>query len=130
MKVTLDASRPLRKVIFEMPKPLGLFPCYYHDVVRTEQLLILIYNHDFPQQHVWFPNPPDPPKMDEEGNLVEEKPVEFALLVYDEEGNKDTGFICLATHGRFTYQNLEFCQLAIVREKSYKEVPNGVPQQS
>jgi hypothetical protein len=115
------APQKLIKVLFELPAPAGVLHTYYHDVVRTHELLILVYDHNQATQHVWFPSSP---ACDEDGRLP--PPVQLGVLVYDADGHEDTGFIAYATGGRFTYQGVEFCLLSIEKEKSYKtEATNG-----
>ena len=110
------ATQMLKKVLFEMPRPIGQFTGYYHDVIRTDDLLILVYDHNQGKaQHVWFPQCP--------ATEDDEDQSEFAVLVYDEDGQPDTVFSVVPTPGRFTYLGVEFCLLAISKEKSYKAQP-------
>lgn len=127
MEHNKQAPRPLRKVLVELPKPFGTFTAYYHDVIRTDDLLIFVYDHrESNLQQVWFPPAPDL-SPDEEGNVPE--PSQLGVLVYDKEGQADTGFIVYPTGARFAYEGLEYCLLSIYKEKSYKETPSHVPQQ-
>lgn len=108
--------QPLRKVLFELPQ-FGMLTGYYHDVVRTEDLLILVFNHAVGgAQHVWFPKTPPP---DPQTGVAPS--VLLGVLVHDADGAKDTGFIVCPTPVHFQYQGLEFCVLAIEKEKSFKE---------
>lgn len=109
---TMPQSQPVasRRVDFELPKPFGVLTCYYYDVLRTDNLLILVYQ----EGNKWFPTEPDD---DDPG-----EPTAIGVLVYDKEGRKDTAFAALPTPVRFAFQGYELCVLAIEGEKSYKEV--------
>ena len=102
-----------RRVLFELPKPIGMLHAIYHDVVRTDDLLILVYDHNASvSQNVWFPQPYE--------TSDDEEPSVIHAIVYDDAGNPDTMFEVIPTPGRFTYKNVEFCILAISREKACK----------
>lgn len=110
--------RPLMKVVFELPEPIGYFQAWYSDVVRTKDLLILVANYkEHAFQQVWFPNPPKPGS----------EPTLLGVLVHDRDGNEDTAFTAYSTAGRFTYGDCEFAILAIENEKSFKELENERP---
>jgi hypothetical protein len=111
-------QQKLRKVVFELPPPMRRFTAYYTDVVRTEDKLIFIYDHNAGgQQTIWFPEPGR--EVDENGDPVLEDPIAF--IVYDDNDNRDVGFIAYPTSVRYTYRGLEFAVLMIDKEKSYKE---------
>jgi hypothetical protein len=126
---------PQRKVAFELPT--GLMTCFYHDIRRTDELLILVYDHNYPTQHIWFPEVVLPKQRapDDEDQLLDldvpdprEDMPRYGAMVYDLDGHPDTAFILHPTQARFRYDNHEFCLLQIVDEKPYKQpVP---PQRS
>lgn len=121
-----QVARPTRKVLVELPKPAGFLEVRYHDVIRTDDVLILIYDHSaVGTQHVWFPSAPD---TEPDANGVIPDPVPLGILVYDEAEQPDTGFIAYASGVKFRYGNFEFCLLAIEKEKSYKENLHGATQ--
>lgn len=109
------ASRRLR-VDFELPGPAGTITAFYHDVLRTGELLVLVY--DYTQAGgapTWSPTVPKNP----------DDTYEIGLLVYDEEGRPDTGFVATPTPAKFPHRDCEYILLVVVKERSYKETDHG-----
>ncbi len=108
------AHRPMRRVTFELNMAgqqgsMGQFPCLYHDVVREEMNLILVYDHSQPAQMVWFPPVLEDPQTKE--------PIPIAIMV---EGNAEEPtmiYLAYPTGVRFRYRNEEFCLLTVEKEK-------------
>lgn len=107
----------LCKVIFELPVPgnttasMGQFTTFYHDVVKQDGVLILVYDHRQPTQMVWFP-----PLLEDPDTQA---PIAMAMLVKSQKmGEEDVLYLAYPTGIRFTYQQREFCLLTIEKEKS------------
>ena len=109
-------SRPMKKVTFELPmigqqnSSLGQFPCYYHDVIREDLNLVLVYDHSCPTQFVWFPPALEDPQSGE--------PLGIAVLVHGALGEPNVLYKAFPTGVRFKYRNEEFCLLTVEREKN------------
>lgn len=114
--VTAQGPAHRYRVDFELPRPMGTFTGYYHEVIRKDELLILVYDHNLePTSQLWFPTAPDSP----------EEAYEIPLLVYDEYGVPDTAFMVQPTPARFSRRGVEFSILAVSKEKCLKEDDNG-----
>ncbi len=100
------------RVDFELPRPMGTLTGYYHRVIRTGELLILVYDHNAePTSQLWFPTAPE----------ADETPYELPMLVYDETGVPDTAFFAQPTPARFIDNGVEYSILAVSQEKYLKE---------
>ena len=107
-------AQPMRKVTFELPG-MGQFPCYFHDVLDQDGNLILVYDHSYPAQHVWFP-----PNLEDQAH----NPTAIAIMV---EGTQETPamlYLAYSTGVRFRHRSEEYCLLTIEKSK-----PLGVQQQ-
>lgn len=108
-------SRPMKKITFELPmigqqnSSLGQFPCFYHDVIREDVNLVLVYDHSHPSQMVWFPPALEDPQTGE--------PLGIAVLVHGSMGEADILYRAFPTGVRFKYRNEEFCLLTVDKEK-------------
>lgn len=108
-------SRSMRKVTFELPmagqpnSSLGQFPCFYHDVIREDMNLVLVYDHSQPSQMVWFPPALEDPNSGE--------PLGIAVLVHGLHGEADVLYRAFPTGVRFKYRNEEFCLMTVDKEK-------------
>jgi hypothetical protein len=108
-------SRTMKKVTFELPmigqqnSSLGQFPCFYHDVIREDVNLVLVYDHSHPSQMVWFPPALEDPNTGE--------PLGIAVLVHGSMGEADVLYRAFPTGVRFKYRNEEFCLLTVDKEK-------------
>lgn len=109
-----QTNSPMRKVTFELPgqsgTSLGQFSCFYSDVVREDQNLILVYDHSQPSQMIWFPPTIEDPQTNE--------PVGIAVLVHGLPGEESILYKAFPTGVMFKYRNEQFCLLTIEREKS------------
>lgn len=110
-----SGGQPMRKVTFELPMvgqaggSMGQFPCLFHDVVKQDGNLILVYDHSCPAQHVWFPPVLEDPTTKE--------PIALAVLVEGTSREPATIYLAYPTGVRFIYRNEEFCLLTIEKEK-------------
>lgn len=102
------ALQPLRRVIFEMPRPMGQFQVYYHDVIRSGPVLVLVYDHSQPTQMVWFP-----PAPDDEVDVV---PI-AALVSPERPGAPEMLYRVCPTGITFPRHNEEMCVLMIEAER-------------
>ena len=103
----------MRKVTFELSmagqqNSLGQFPCFYHDVVKEDMTLVLVYDHNHPAQMVWFPPVIEDPQTHE--------PIPIALLVEGNESEPQMLYLAYPTGVRFMYRNEEFCLLTVEKE--------------
>jgi hypothetical protein len=104
--------KPLRRVVFELPAPFGQFQVQYHDVIRQDMLLVLVYDHSRPMQMVWFP-----PSL--EGSSGE--PAAIATLVVGDHNEQDMLYLVYPTGLKFMYEGKEFVILTIDKEKPMKK---------
>jgi hypothetical protein len=108
-------SKGMRRVTFELPNPaqpgasLGQFAVLYHDIIREDMNLVLIYDHSQPAQMVWFPPMMEDPKSHE--------PIGIAALVHGLGSEPDILYKAYPTGVKFRYRNEEFCILTVEREK-------------
>lgn len=122
LRSELSGERPVggygatpRKVIFELPIPgqpnssMGQFTGFYHDVVKHEGLLILVYDHAQPSQVVWFPPVLEHPETHD--------PIAVALMVSGTETEPETLYLAYPTGIRFPFGSYELCVLTIEQEK-------------
>jgi hypothetical protein len=103
------ATGPTRKVVIELPtpgRPISM-TCFYHDVLRQGDNLVLVYDHDHPGQAVWFP-----PAMGEGEEVI---PV--AMEVTDATGTGSTVYSAYPLDISFKYHRNEFYVLKIELEK-------------
>lgn len=107
-------QRPTRRVTFEIPiigQPQGQtghqFVTIYHEVIKHEDNLILIYDHSQAAQVVYFP----PVMTDQNG-----EPLGIAVLVHSSDRESNKLYLACPTGIKFVYNNEEFCILAIERE--------------
>lgn len=107
------ANRPLRKVIFELPSPLGRFQVHYHDVVKGDGVLVLVYDHRRPMQMVWFPPAIEKPSGEPEA---------LAALVIADGTSPDTLYRVYPTGMSFVHEGVEFSILTVDMEK---QIPKG-----
>lgn len=106
-------SRPMHKVTFELPNhkgdSLGQFSCFYHDVIRDDANLVLVYDHSHPSQMIWFPPSLEHPDTGE--------PLAIAVLVHGLHRESDTLYLAYPTGVKFKYRNEEFCLLTVDKTK-------------
>lgn len=100
-------NRPLRPVTFEIPR-MGEMTGYYHDVIRNEISLVLVFDHSQPTQFIWFP-----PMLEDE----HQEPIPIAILVPGINGEPDVAYKVQTTPVRFRYRTEEFCVLLVEKEK-------------
>ena len=100
-------ERPMRRVTFELPAPVGQLHLQYHDVVRNGITLVLVYDHNRPMQMVWFPPAPPPPA----------EPEALAALVHGDGKQPDMLYLVYPTGLSFLYEGREFHVLTIDKEK-------------
>lgn len=101
-------SRPMRKATFELPN-MGQFPCLFHDIVKQDGNLVLVYDHSHPAQHVWFPPVLEDPQTKE--------PMALAVMVDGNQHEPPMLYLAYPTGVRFMYRQEEFCLLTIEKEK-------------
>lgn len=104
---SFGGGRPLRKVTFELPG-MGQFPCHYHDIIKHDGTLILVYDHSHPTQMVWFPPAPED---------LNKEPTAIAIMVDGVGQEPSYLYLAYPTGVRFPYENKEFCLLTIEKEK-------------
>jgi hypothetical protein len=103
-----NGSQPTRKVTFELPT-IGQFPCLFHSVIYHEDTLVLVYDHSYPSQSVWFPPVLENPETG--------APTALAVLV---EGTRDEPsrlYLAFPTGVRFPFESKEFCILTVDKVK-------------
>jgi len=100
-------QRPLRPVTFEIPR-VGEMTGYYHDVVCEGMALVLIFDHNYQAQFIWFP-----PLMEDENH----EPMPIAAVVHGVNGEPDIAYKLQTTPVRFRYRSEEFCVLLVEKEK-------------
>ncbi len=90
----------MKKVTFELPI-IGQFAGFYHDIIREDDLLILIFDHSQGNQSVWFPPVMEDPSTHEPSAIP-------AML-------HDFGTVCKVypTGVKFRRNDEEFCLLTI-----------------
>lgn len=124
---------PRYQVTMQPPKPAkGDHTCFYHDVIQSDERLILVYDHSTPTQYVFFPSPIDDDEsayleeMVATGRMEESQIQErmcWGVRIHDvHETAPDVLLIVLPTETRFRYQNLEFC-VTIVQEVAAPQPP-------
>jgi hypothetical protein len=97
-----------RLVVFDMPKPFGRFKTYYHDVVRQDMVMVLVYDHSQMSQMVWFPG-----AMENDAGT----PQPIATFVQAASTNEpDMIYLLHPTGLQFKYGDKEFCLLTIEKE--------------
>lgn len=111
-QVGYGGPRPMRRATFEV-SGIGEFPCLYHDVVRQDGNLILIYDHSHPTQHVWFPPVMEDPTTKE--------PTAIAVMVDGNDREPPMLYLAYPTGVVFKYRNEEFCLLTIEKEKPMQQ---------
>jgi hypothetical protein len=104
----IGGNRPMRKITFELPG-MGQFPCLFHDVVKQDDNLVLVYDHSHPAQHIWFP-----PILEDPQN---KEPVAIAVMVDSTQHEPPMLYLAYPTGVRFMYRQEEFCLLTIEKEK-------------
>src|SRR5205814_1378282 len=105
----MTSFQPLRKVVFEMPPPFGKFHVQYHDVIRQDMVLVLVYDHSRPLQMAWFPQAIEDPNSGQ--------PAPLAALVAGDSNEQDMLYLVHPTGLSFTFENKEFNVLTIEKEK-------------
>lgn len=101
-------ARSLRPVIFEMPKPIGRFNSSYHDVIKADGAIVLVYDNGSPMQTVWFPSP----ILDEQG---QSQPI--AMLVPGQPGKEGQLYLVHPTGVQIPFMNHVLCILTIEEER-------------
>jgi hypothetical protein len=108
-------SRPMRKVVFELPVPgqpganMGQFAVNYHDVIRQGEVLVLVYDHNLPTQMVWFPPLLEDPSTKEA--------LAMPVLVEGVDGEPDFIYLAYPTGVQFIRNSEEYCILTVEQEK-------------
>lgn len=113
--------KPLKKVAIQLPGSIGDHVCYYHDVLESENLLVLVHDRSRNDiQHVWFP-------LVDERLLVSALPegedlraCRAGVIVYDEDGDEDMGYLVYPTNIRFSFESYDFCLLTLVNRRDLK----------
>jgi hypothetical protein len=112
----MNLKKP-RRVDFELQHDSGIITCHYHDVIQGDSILVLVVNKASVEMR-YLPSP----KTDDDPD----NPTRIGVLVYDEFDQPDMAYAVVATPVRFSYQDLEFCVLAIDNAKSAKMEENNV----
>ena len=98
--------KPLRLVTVEMDKSFGQLKVQYHEVLRQDMLLVLVYDHSRPLAMSWCPPV---------GDNGESKPI--AMLVDSEGKNPAMLYLVYPTGLKFMHGTLEYILLTIEKEK-------------
>ena len=101
-------ARQPRKVMFEIPRA-GQITTYYHDVVRAEGTLVLVYDHS----QASYPHYVPPVLEDEDG-----EPEPLAVAVYKDGPGQSRMYLVYYTGLHFVFQNQEFFVLVVEREQA------------
>lgn len=112
---TSQPAKPPRRVIVELPQMAGQITCYYHDVVWTNDVLVLV-RQDSATNIGWSPAVSSDADVPQETNLV----------VYRPDGTPEIAFAAMATPIVFPYAGLTFCALIIL--KSREIGPGGMAE--
>lgn len=114
------ATPVFRKVIFELPIPgqpdanSGYVSVLYHDIIESEDVLVLVYDHNQPMQSLYWP-----PKLEDP---ITKLPVPMNLVVQGASGQPNMLYQTYPSGVQFVNsRNEEYCILVVEKRQQYNQ---------